>query len=223
MATACTHQHLHDQASAILERALIQLNSQEATHQDLQLLHQQWCCAVLQQLAVIYSRPLNRPEMGETCWRQCMAILYTTGDSCSCAHVLARIAGCIWKRFLVSREQNATAAHHPTDWQTSVQETSKVALGQAVSSEMIVEAARGSGNALKILHNTCTSLLWRALGLLQKDDSPSWSICGCLIALAETFKEGFSSPAWGLDAVTCMIKAIDCSKQAGTSRCDIPL
>ena len=106
------------------------------------------------------------------------------------------------------------APHLATDWQPSVQSTSKVALGQVVSSEVLAAAARGGAHELRIIHNTCVSLLWRVLGLLQKDDSPSWSICGCLIFLGELFREGFSSPAWGLDAATCMVKALDCSKQA---------
>ena len=114
----------------------------------------------------------------------------------------------------MARDQHAPAHQLPTGWQPSLQNTSKVALGQAVSSEAIAAAARGGPSELRVIHNTCVSLLWRALGLLQKDDSPAWSICGCLIFLAELFREGFSSPAWGLDAVTCMVKALDCSKQA---------
>jgi hypothetical protein len=140
---------------------------------------------------------------------------FTLAKACTCwtLQVLTRIAGCVWKRWLLCASEHGTAAHTPTDWQTSIQETSKVALGQAASSELLADAARGNATALRILHNTCTSLMWRALNLLQKDNCPSWSLSGCLIALAELFKGGFLSPLFGLDCVTSMIKALDCSKQ----------
>lgn len=87
LAAAYSLHSLADQAADVLHRTLAQLQSRGAAHQGLQQVHQQWCCVVLHQLAVIYDGPLNRPEMGESCWRQCMVALYTTNDNGSCANV----------------------------------------------------------------------------------------------------------------------------------------
>lgn len=88
LATARMRQQLHDQACALLQRALTLLQGHVPQHEDLRQVLQQWRCAVLYQLGVLYDGPLNRhAHMGETCWRDLLVVQYSTGDSCSCAHV----------------------------------------------------------------------------------------------------------------------------------------
>jgi hypothetical protein len=82
-------QNLLDQACSSLQRALTLLEQHPGQNQEaLRNINQKWRCYVLYQLGVVSDRQLNRSaEVGETYWRQCMVMLYTADDRCSCAHV----------------------------------------------------------------------------------------------------------------------------------------
>lgn len=87
LAFARTHQRLFDQAEAALQRALRELSEEPPSEKELQTLHKNWCCALLHQLACVYARHSIQLEKAESCFRQCMVMLYSSGDNCSCADV----------------------------------------------------------------------------------------------------------------------------------------
>jgi hypothetical protein len=192
MAFARSEQGLFDQAEASLQRGLRELAEGEFSNPSLQSLHQRWYCSFLQRLACIYDSHLLQDEKAESCFRQCMVMLYTSGDNCSCADVrflyldcmkshfkvrgcvtqelflqlLTCIAVSIWKRFRGACRHGSPTTQLQPQIEPGLSElhaTSKVALGQAVQSATIVTAAQGNTQALQILHNTITSLLSRRL------------------------------------------------------------
>lgn len=70
---------------------------------------------------------------------------------------LTRIAGCVWMRWLLASHKHAAMTHSPAKGRDYGNSTSKVALGQVMSAEVLKDAVNGSGTALRVLHNTCTS------------------------------------------------------------------